>query len=498
MAQKSRKFSSRILLIVLMSYVLTSFYYMYNLYTGKIESSERAALERLESIANTLASEINGTMLKLILEKFEEKDAFTDKYADPVIRQIAELLENAKRLNRLPTDIYTLTWDSLTDAVFFGISSAEKQYFRHPYSHPPDMLKQNYAKGALIPMYKDENGTWLSAFSPLKDSRGRTTGVVQVDLPFDQFIDEARSALIKNITYTLILLLTVTTLLFYWLRTLLSREENFMKMLAINNEIIQKKNEDITASIAYAQRIQESLLETETYLRTFFPSSFIYYKPKDIVSGDFYWVHSLREDGSMVALAAADCTGHGVPGALVSVLGITALRDISSRNPGMKAGKLLEELNIRIIETLQKKGNGIGAKDGMDISLAVIDRNERLISFSGAYRPLLHFRKGNLTEYPGDKQPIGGDHFVKERTFTEQEIRYDRGDWIYMFSDGYIDQFGGEMNKKFMKKRFKELLGQLYTLDCDSQCQKLKKEMKEWMEGNEQVDDITILGIQLN
>lgn len=497
MAQKSRKFSTRILLIVLFSYIFTSFYYIYNLYTSKIEASEKGALERLESISNTLASQINGTMMKMILEKYENKDEIKDKYADPYIREIVEVLERTVALNKLPTDIYTLTYDSIRDKVFFGIASAEKQYFRHEYQHPPLLLKQNYHLGAVIPMYKDENGTWLSAFTPLKDNQGNTVAVVQTDLPFDKFIEEARSDLWLNVTYNLLLLVAVTLLLFYWLRILLQREENIMKQLSVNNEIINKKNEDITASIAYAQRIQQSLMDSENKLKSLFASSFLVYEPKDIVSGDFYWIQPMDANNSKIAVAVADCTGHGVPGALVSVLGITFLRDIVSRNPAIQPNEILEELNLKIINTFQTKGSNISAKDGMDIAVSVIDQKEKKICFSGAYRPLLLLSQGELKEFGGDKQPIGSDHFERDRKFTNKMIDYKSGDWIYMFTDGYVDQFGGDRKRKFMKKNFKELLLEINGKTCNDQAGILRESLTKWKGETEQVDDITVLGLQI-
>lgn len=497
MAKKSRKFSTRILLVVLGGYLLTSFYYLNNLYHSKIDASEKGTLERLEGISNTLASQINGTLLKLILTTYEKKDAIIDKYGDPNFREIAEVLERTKETNKLPTDIYTLTYDSLNNKVFFGISSAKRQYFRHEYASPPEILTSNYNIGAKVPMYHDENGTWLSAFTPIKDNKGNTVAVVQTDMPFDTFIEEAKQDLYQNVVINLIIILAVATLLFYWLRILLKREEDIMGQLSVNNEIINKKNEDITASIDYAKRIQQSLMDSEDKLKSIFPSSFILYKPKDIVSGDFYWIQSLNPENTKIAVAAADCTGHGVPGALVSVLGITHLREMVGKGVDIEPNTMLEELNRRIINTFKSKEKGITSKDGMDISIAVIDREKKMVSYSGAYRPLLLYKNGELIEIQGDKQPIGGDHFIEDRKFTKHEINYESGNWLYMFSDGYVDQFGGDRSRKFMKKRFKSLLVENIGQECETQFSILSKELTEWMADVEQIDDITVLGLKL-
>jgi serine phosphatase RsbU (regulator of sigma subunit) len=277
----------------------------------------------------------------------------------------------------------------------------------------------------------------------------------------------------------------------------LKREENIMKQLALNNEIIHKKNEDITASILYAQRIQQSLMDSENKLKSMFPSSFVYYVPKDMVSGDFYWVQSLNEACTKIAVAAADCTGHGVPGALVSVLGITYLREIVNSKEDIEPNEILEELNKKVINTFKTKGKGMTSKDGMDISVAIIDLKKKSLCFSGAYRPLIIIRNSELIEIPGDKQPIGSDHFIEERKFTNHELKFEDGDWLYMFSDGYVDQFGGDRKRKFMKKQFKELLISMCQKTCDAQCEILDKEMTNWKGDMDQIDDITVLGLHL-
>lgn len=497
MSQKIRSFSSRILIIVLVSFVLTSAYYVYSLYRFEIDAAERSTLLRLESIAKTISSEINGTILKMILETYENKGDIDTRYDDAYIREIGEKLQLAAKLNNLPTDIYTLTYDSLSGQVFFGISSAEKQYFRHEYNHPPEVLLNKYEEGAMIPMYKDENGTWLSAFAPIKDANGDVIGVVQADMPFDQFLMDAKKDLYQNILISILLISVIAGLMLYWLRKLLTREERLMLQLSVNNEIINKKNEDITSSILYAKRIQKSLMDSENKLKYLMPESFVVYKPKDIVSGDFYWIQSMNDQNTRIAIATADCTGHGVPGALVSVLGITFLRDIVTRDKSIKPAAILEELNSRIIETFKSKDSGLTAKDGMDISFIIVDTELKTVEFAGAYRPLLHIRNEELNEIQADKYPIGGDHFSEERTFTDHTVNYESGDFFVMFSDGYIDQFGGNNNKKFMKKKFKRLVVEHCEKECSEISGILKKELKEWQGEIDQVDDITVLGIRL-
>ena len=497
MKKKVKNFSSRILLIVLVSFILTNSYFIYNIYDSKISGSEKSTLNKLESISKTISSQIDGTIVKMLLERYPEKDDVLSKFVDPYYRDICETLEKTAELNNILTDIYTLTWDSLNQNFFFGMTSGENQYFRHIYENPPPVLVENYEIGGVVPTYDDEHGTWLSSFSPIKDHKGRVVAVVQVDMPFDAFILEARMNLYTNILYSLLLIAIISILMFYWLRILLRREEKMMMQLESTNLIVEKKNEDITASISYAKRIQQSLMDSEEKLLSLFPESFVLYKPKDIVSGDFYWINCFNEKDSKIAVAVADCTGHGVPGALVSVLGITFLRDIVNNNKEIKPNEILSELNQRIITTFKQKDQGLSAKDGMDISICIIDKESRRISFSGAYRPLIHIRGKEITEISGDKKPIGGDHFTENREFTNHEISYMSGDFIYMLSDGYIDQFGGERKRKYMKKRLKEKLCEIIEEPLDRQLEILKTELRNWMGNIEQIDDITVMGIRL-
>ncbi|MEQ9062674.1 MAG: SpoIIE family protein phosphatase [Vicingaceae bacterium] len=494
---KIKSFSRRILFIVLGSFVITNAYYVYNVYSGEIETAERSTLRRLEGISRTIATQFNGTIYKMLLERYSQKDEIHTKFEDPFYRELAEILERAAETNDLHTDIYTLTLDSIEDKFYFGISSGENQYYRHEYSTPPELLRKHYNEGGVIPAYRDEHGTWLSSFSPIKDHKKQVVGVVQVDMPFDKFIMEARAELIINILYSLLLILVVSGLMFYWLRKLLSNEEKMVIQLEDTNELIAQKNKDITASISYARRIQRSLMDSKDELGSYFKNSFIYYKPKDIVSGDYYWIQTLNKSSSKIAIAVADCTGHGVPGALVSVLGITFLRDIVNSSENMMPNKILSELNFRIIETFKQKDKEFSTKDGMDISLCLIDFEQRSICFSGAYRPMIIIRNNELIEIAGDKKPIGGTHFKEDREFTLHEEFYQSGDWIYMFSDGYVDQFGGEKKRKYMKKRFKEKLLEINPLSGSEQLDVIRGEMNAWKGDLEQIDDITVMGIQL-
>jgi len=255
---------------------------------------------------------------------------------------------------------------------------------------------------------------------------------------------------------------------------------------------IVKQNQKITDSISYASRIQAAVVPPNQLMHQLFTNLVIYNKPKDIISGDFYWSKVI--DGKIV-LAVADSTGHGVPGAFMSLLGITMLAESVNQMKELKAGELLGVLRNKIIEALQQN-NKTNMRDGMDVALLVIDHNEKIIQFSGAHNSLIIIRNNEILEFKGDAMPIGLMRNQMKR-FTNHFIHYKENDKIYMFTDGYYDQIGGEQNRKFMKKNFKSLLLSMHQLPAIQQVKTLERTHLEWKEKNEQVDDVLVVGFSL-
>ena len=254
--------------------------------------------------------------------------------------------------------------------------------------------------------------------------------------------------------------------------------------------IIEEKNKDITDSIRYAKRIQTAILPKDTFIQSLFPESFVLFKPKDIVSGDFYWASF--KNGSKI-IVAADCTGHGVPGAFMSMTGSTLLNEVVNEKATTTATGILSLLRERLMQTLQQTGADGESKDGMDIALCVIDGNK--LEFAGANNPLYIINDGVLKEYKGDKQPIGV-HVGEQKPFISHSIELQKGDSVYIFTDGFADQFGGPNGKKFLYKRFQELLLSVSTKPMDQQKQILDDTIESWKQGGEQIDDILVIGLR--
>ena len=257
------------------------------------------------------------------------------------------------------------------------------------------------------------------------------------------------------------------------------------------DQIFQQKQE-ITDSIHYASRIQEAILPRETMLNKL-QDHFILFKPRDIVSGDYYWM-TLKDNKTIVA--AADCTGHGVPGAFMSMLGISFMNEIVNKSDTTQANEILNQLRSHVVESLGQTGEEGEQQDGMDLALCVIDMKAKKIQYSGAYNPLYLIRNNELIEYKPDKMPIG-IHREKKEAFTNRLIDVEIGDALYMFSDGYVDQFGGPRQKKFMSKSFKELLLQINSKPMEEQREILNTTIEDWMGQVEQIDDILVMGMRI-
>lgn len=256
------------------------------------------------------------------------------------------------------------------------------------------------------------------------------------------------------------------------------------------NKELSLKNKEIEESLSYAGRIQETILPSSKAYLNAFKDAFVLYKPKDIVSGDFHWIY---ETEKKVFVAAVDCTGHGVPGAMMSVAGSNYLRTI------VKSGvedpsKVLYRLDEEVQLAMSTNGNVV-AKDGMDIALIVYDKEEGYIDFSGAFRPLILLRDGEIVEYKGARYPIGFYNDDRKHFETER-IALKKNDCIYMFSDGYTDQFGGDRGKKLNKRRFKELLQTLSGMPMAEQHAFLEYQFKNWKQETEQTDDVLVIGIK--
>ena len=253
---------------------------------------------------------------------------------------------------------------------------------------------------------------------------------------------------------------------------------------------LSSRNKNIEDSLKYAERIQKAMFIKESDIAKMFPDSFILQKPKDIVSGDFYWGKKI---GDTIFLAAVDCTGHGVPGAFMSLIGLELFRQIICTRGIHTPGKILDEMNNSfdvIFDTMKD----MSVRDGMDLTICAMNTKTNMLEFAGAFNPLYIIRNREIIEIKGDKILVGPYMGFERRSFTNHKFQLESKDRIYMFSDGYPDQFGGPEGKKFKYRRFRHLLLSLCDQPLSTQHDILENSINEWKGDMEQVDDILVMG----
>ncbi len=278
-------------------------------------------------------------------------------------------------------------------------------------------------------------------------------------------------------------------------------------------EIIEKKNQDITASINYAKRIQEATLPQIEEIKKILPQSFVFFKPRDVVSGDFYWYAQLPPrpiyqdqngdkqklligyENEKTVITAVDCTGHGVPGAFMSMIGNDLLNEIVDLRGVTQPDIILKELHNGVVQALRQ--NETDNKDGMDLALCTIDTENKIVTFAGAKNPLIYIQNGEVHQIKGDKLPIGGVKIAETRNFQTHQISVTSPTTFYIFTDGYQDQFGGEDARKFMIKQLKELFLEIHQQDMQTQHEILSQTFKEWIGDHRQIDDVLVIGFRI-
>ncbi|MCA1761468.1 MAG: SpoIIE family protein phosphatase [Flavobacteriales bacterium] len=371
-----------------------------------------------------------------------------------------------------------------------------------------DLGKGKFPKNALVDT-GDEIGEMSRALDQMVDSLKRTTafasevGKGNFEIDFEPLSDE------DDLGDSLLVMRD--GLKEYKKERVRSEQELEQKVMERTKEVVEQKNkiekqsvrqkellENITASIRYAKRLQENILPPDERIARLLPESFIYYKPKDIVSGDFYFV---KDVGNKVVYAAVDCTGHGVPGAFMSLVGHNALNHAITSNESLDPAGILSDLSKFAAEALNRTGDNkeLSGRDSMDMALCVYDKKAGVINYAGAFNPLYLVRNNKLNTYAPDKIPIGSKDHLHE-SFTTKRVELEEGDMIYIFSDGYVDQFGGEKGRKFMYKPFRKLLIAISGMPALRQHKELSKAMNDWRTSEneiiEQVDDMLIIGVR--
>lgn len=308
-----------------------------------------------------------------------------------------------------------------------------------------------------------------------------------------------RKIRITNIIITAVSLIISIVVALVILRSVrLQRQKDIVTeerdMIQEQKLIIEEKNADILSSITYAKRIQNSILPPDDQIGEHFSESFILYEPRDIVSGDFYWHRKLNESGTKFLVAAADATGHGVPGAFVSLVCYNSLNRALDENGLEYPARILNKARDYVVKAFEEHGSA-HVRDGMDISLCYFDLEQKIMKFSGAHNGAVLIRNGELKLIEADRMPVGS--YERQEAFTEHEVELQDGDSIYIYSDGLSDQFGGPRERKFKAVKLKELLLSIQDKDMPSQGAHVSKTIRDWQGDVEQLDDWLMIGMKV-
>lgn len=275
------------------------------------------------------------------------------------------------------------------------------------------------------------------------------------------------------------------------------KEIHYRLQLAKANEEIASQNKNIVDSITYAKRIQDAMLPDESAAHWLYTRGFIFFQPKDIVSGDFFWFKQYNSNNENIyQLAVGDCTGHGVPGALMSILAISSLEEMNVGDSIQQPHLILNRLKTKITDSLKQRGEIGEQKDGLDLALIHVKTDSLKLEFAGAQLSAIMIRDGEMMEIKGDRMPIG-IHWGEQTSFTLQERDLQNGDWIYLFSDGFQDQIGGKEGKKYLSKRFRNFLVSIHTLPKSQQKDAIQSEFHSWKNEYDQTDDVLVMGFRI-
>lgn len=465
------------------------------MYLNQLKISEGGALKSLQGISRTLSLQISGDSLESVFTRYPLQSYDTVSFSSNTLKNINTLLHSVQVQNNLSTPIYTLTYDDTNDDFFVGAASNGQEPYGFHYTSPPAILKQLYYTGGTIPPFEDDHGTWLSALHPIKNSKGAVVAALQVDFPFDDFIMYARDDLKRNIGVSFVFFLIIGVVLFFFLRQILNEEELVKQSLENARHELEQSNSELLSSIEYARSIQENIYPEAEELKGFFDEYVIFNRPRDIVSGDFYWFLPLGQHKAI--LAVGDCTGHGVPGALMSVMGHNFLNE-AVLEKGLRSPKeILEFLDEKIKHAFGNNGKDEVGTDGMDIGLCFIDKQLKILTFSGARMPLTIIRNEEVAHLNGARRGIGESFLATTLPFENEQIEFHESNMYFLYSDGLQDQFGGERSRKLKRKGLIPWLKTVSIRINGEQHPILESLFNQWMGDNDQVDDVCLVGFRV-
>jgi len=486
------KFSAgRVFLIVALGLFSISSFFVVSSHYASLDRTKNKHLEKIESIAKTLALSIDGDKLEnLILKNEKDSIVVNQQYYN----EVHQILKECHLLNELESPIYTLHKKENSDEFLFGVTSADESYFKHNYSDYPENFEKAYWSGADLGRYETKTGEYLSSVYPIKNAKQVVIGAIEVDLPFDFFIAEAKNNLLKKSGISLAVYILIGLAVFRLISKIVNLDEEEKKLTQEKQKMKDYEHEELASSMTYARKIQHALWPSNDVIKEQVSDFFSINMPKDVVGGDFYWHYKLPNKNQFIVIHA-DCTGHGVPGAMMSVLGNSIFSQIVVNFGVTEPKQVLNLANKKLIELLQQERED-NVDDGMAVSAGLIDIDNMTLKYSGAHQNALIVRNGQSFPLKGDKYPVGGAHYNVERNYSQETFLLEKDDAFYLFSDGFKDQFGGPSNKKFMASKFYSLLVENSLKAMDIQKEIILNSFRAWRGNHEQIDDVSLVGIK--
>ncbi|MBL7938194.1 MAG: SpoIIE family protein phosphatase [Flavobacteriales bacterium] len=454
-------------------------------HNGEEKAERTRSLTQLGSITSTLAEQLNAAHVRDLRARYDSRGMIIKNTQDAWYYVMHERLRKAAERNGLSSPLEVIAYDDADEEMQVIVTSAEIPSFRAPWQGDPKALLEAKNGSGSTTIGSAEHAE-LVAFEAMRTEDGELVGLVVARSPAHVAKANAMAALFRNIGIAVLIFGIAGILLFRYVGRWLKHEED-------RHRHLQDKHAGITDSIAYAGKIQRALVPSSLVYDTLFADSFVIDRPKDVVSGDFHWVHRIDEHTCYVA--AADCTGHGLPGAMMAAIGCSLLNEIVPKFPEKDPAEILAILHTRMVSALNQQGKQRGAGDGMDVALCRVDRRSKEILFAGAFRPVYWLHQGQLSVINGDRRPVGGGHNDGDRKFTSHRLAYTAGDRIYLFSDGYVDQFGGPERKRFMTSKLQDLIARNQHLPLKEQALVFDRTFLEWKGNEEQLDDVCMLGL---
>lgn len=478
--------------IIYLSIIGISLFFVTYGYFNTLNLYEQKQLDILKATVTSLAYNIDGDEHQALTERYGWRDEIKTLNQDSTYLKLHNNLKNAQIKNQFESPIYTLIFDKDEKIFYYIVRSDSILNYRHSYEFFPDKLLEKMNEGGIIGKYRNENGTWLSAFEPIYNSEGEVIAILEADVNFTVFQNEVFYHYLNESLIALAVIVLLALILIPYIIRILREDENIKTELMHQKSIIDARNKDLTDSVNYASKIQEAMLPDTSRIEELFPNSFVFYKPRDVVSGDFYW---FREKNDSILIAAADCTGHGIPGALMSMIGHSSLNGITNVNKEKTTAEILKELDKSVTTSLINKEYKTESKDGMDIGICKIDPVKKTLEFSGAFQNLILIQGDDILEFKGNRFPIGGGNNYNKMDFIIHKIDIQQGDHFYLYSDGFPDQFGGEKEKKYLDKNFKLFLKTLSGKTPQEKKSLLNEELLRWQGSIEQIDDVLVIGL---